>query len=138
MVRDLTLILEAPCNPGLLHDQLGDLADGVSLTGSELVVHNVTNAVAVEELVRAHGAHREYPVEQYDCRTCGQCCLAGVIPKHLPVVHRRCVHLSGSMDTRLTCEIYETRPEPCEGYTPGRFHCQMLRARVGLSLDGRA
>ena len=94
------------------------------------------------------------------CTTCGACCacfrvdfsvyeredMGGSVPEGLAVdvtqstlrmrgtdhSPPRCVALSGKVDVKALCGIYEWRPSPCREFAEGSDACARARSKHGL------
>jgi uncharacterized protein len=94
------------------------------------------------------------------CTSCGACCasfrvdfsvhqlqsMGGCVPDGLAVdvsgatcrmrgtdhASPRCAALSGQIGQRVSCGIYEWRPNPCHELQAGNQGCERARARHGL------
>lgn len=100
---------------------------------------------------------------ELDCRSCGACCTpqrndavyVGVRPADLLRMTRRfvaqhvahdailtkldpvgrcvCVALRGTVGKRVSCSIYERRPDECRRLTVGSRECREARRQTGLA-----
>ena len=43
-----------------------------------------------------------------------------------------CVGLRGTVGRRVSCRLYEARPEVCRKFEPGSLSCKAARAQAGL------
>lgn len=95
-------------------------------------------------------------MSEYDCQKCGSCCRGLIVPVYAtdkipqeltkkdskleedPMIgtelsmkrkkpDERCVCLAGTVGKRVSCRIYENRPEACRGFKPGSSDCQTQR-----------
>jgi Fe-S-cluster containining protein len=98
----------------------------------------------------------------YDCRTCGACCAPerndavyvgvtdvdlarltrrwrdqhvtreGVLTKLDPIGRCVCVALRGAIGQKVSCSIYERRPDECRRLFAGSRACRDARRQAGL------
>lgn len=98
----------------------------------------------------------------FDCRTCGACCSPqrndavyvgvtaadiarmtrpwrernvareAILTKLDPVGRCVCVALRGAVGQRVSCSIYERRPQECRSFTAGSKECVAARRQAGL------
>ena len=47
---------------------------------------------------------------------------------------KSCAFLRGTPGRRVSCGIYETRPDVCRRYKPGGIGCRTARAELGLDV----
>jgi Fe-S-cluster containining protein len=100
----------------------------------------------------------------YDCRACGACCTPefpspvyvgvvaadlarltrrwrerhvatdGVLTRLDPAGHCVCVALRGTVGRRVSCGIYERRPDECRRLEAGSRACRKARRQLGLPI----
>lgn len=98
----------------------------------------------------------------FDCRTCGACCAPqrndavyvgvtaadiarmtrlwrernvareAILTKLDPVGRCVCVALRGTVGQRVSCTIYDRRPQECRSFTAGSKECIAARRQAGL------
>ena len=93
----------------------------------------------------------------YDCMACGGCCAysadwpevrtqrdkgalgppAELVTEdgYLQTVKNRCVALEGTLGERVSCTIYDRRPQACRGCEVGSTSCHAARTALGLPIE---
>lgn len=87
-----------------------------------------------------------------DCLTCGACCVgqdilivAGdLVPPHMydgyllrQLPDGRCAALVGHIGRRVSCSIYDRRPQICRSLDPGSAWCEKIRECCAFLRIGR-
>jgi Fe-S-cluster containining protein len=101
-------------------------------------------------------------MEQFDCRTCGACCMPerrgpmyvglepideqrlsprwraahvahqAILTKLDPVGRCVCVALRGTVGAHVSCTVYARRPDQCRMLEAGTAECRKARRQAGL------
>jgi Fe-S-cluster containining protein len=106
---------------------------------------------------------RRVPSTDYDCRVCGACCAPEFDSPFYVTIRARdrerleprwrdrntareslltrldgagrcvCVALRGTVGRRVSCAIYERRPDECRRFEAGSAECDKARAQAGIT-----